>query len=223
MFNPMRLGIVGFGRLAENYYLPALARMQEVATVCAIADPTEPRRALAAKLLPNAKEFETQSQMLNDAAPLDGILVASPPAAHLDALNELSNRPPIAVFVEKPLVPPGQLESPYSIRAETQQRITLNFNRRSWPRYQQLAAVVRDGRIGTLQSVELELQVDVMKWLAVTSHRIDKGQGGALYDLGSQLIDLAGVILGERPTHVRAEASSTRWEADHVTVQLTFA
>lgn len=216
MSSPMRLGIVGFGRLAELYYVPALRRIPGV-VVSAVTDPSSARRALAETIVATARTFESQAQMLNETA-IDGILVASPPAAHLDSLTDLVRRPTVAAFVEKPLIAPGPLDPLHAIPRDVRDRVMINFNRRFWPRYQQIAAMVRERRIGSLRSAELELRVEVTKWLAVTSHRLDKGQGGALYDLGSQLIDLAGVIVGERPDRVRADAH----EATHITIHLHF-
>jgi predicted dehydrogenase len=217
----MRLGIVGFGRLAQNYYVPALARMTDVARVDAIADPNAGCRAAAGDCLPRAATFGSLPEMLANAA-LDGILIATPPAAHLDALHDLAAHHALAVFMEKPLASPGQLELVRRLPLEIHSRLMLNFNRRFWHRYQQIANAVQSGRIGALQSGELELQVDVTQWLSVTQHRIEKGHGGALFDLGSQMIDLAGFIVGQRPIQLSAEAQSKRWEADHVTIYLTF-
>jgi predicted dehydrogenase len=220
MHKPVRLGISGFGRLAQNYYVPALRRLGDVSAVVAVADPFPASREAARRLLPQAQVFETQSQML-DAVPLDGLLVASPPSAHLDAWNDAAARDGLAVFMEKPFVLPGELDRLHS-SPDVSRRLMVNFNRRFWPRYQQLGEIAPSGRIGEIQRVELELQVDVSKWLSITQHRVEKGQGGALYDLGSQMIDLAGVILGQHPTAVAVSATSTRWEADHLDVRLTF-
>lgn len=220
MNRPARLGISGFGRLAQNYYVPALRRLADAAAVVAVADPFAISRDTARKLLPQAQRFESQSQML-DAIPIDGLLIASPPAAHLDAWHQAAARDALAVFMEKPFVLPGELHRLQS-SSDATRRLMVNFNRRFWPRYQQLGEIARSGRIGEIQKVDLELQVDVSKWLSVTQHRAEKGQGGTLYDLGSQMIDLAGVLLGQRPSAVGVSATSVRWEADHLDVRLTF-
>lgn len=205
----VRTGIVGFGRLAQNYYVPALRRLSGICRVIAVADPSAPCRAAGAKLLPGIALYESQEQML-DAENLDAILVASPPSAHLGALRDASSRPHLAVFLEKPLVPPGQLEYADGMLSTLRERVMVNFNRRSWPRYQAIGKALQDGNIGALESADLELRVNVSKWLAVTQHRIEPGQGGALYDLGSQMIDLASVIVDRRPTRISAQANDPR-------------
>jgi predicted dehydrogenase len=217
---PLRLGVSGFGRLAQNYYVPALRRLRKDAVVVSVADPSPAWRDAAPPLVPGARVFDTQALML-DATAVDGLLVASPPAAHLSAWDDAARRDGLFVFMEKPFVRPGEIASLHGPHAAAR-RLMVNFNRRFWPRDQHLANIVRSGRLGRLMSAELELQVDVNRWLSVTQHRVEPGQGGALYDLGSQMIDLAGVIVGQRPTAVRATATSKKWEADHVEVRLEF-
>lgn len=216
---PVRLGVIGFGRLAQNYYVPALRRMRDVAHVVAVGDPNEACCAAARKLLPGAAVYDAPSTVYEHAL-LDAVLVASPPAAHLAALRDVAAKPKLRVFMEKPLLPPG--ESAALVPDAVRPRVMVNFNRRFWPRYQAIATAAQSGRLGTLRAVEVGLQVNVSKWLAVTQHRVEAGHGGALYDLGSQMIDLAGAIVGRRPDRVRTAAQTKRWEHDHLTLTLGF-
>jgi hypothetical protein len=101
------LGISGFGRLAQNYYTPALRRLSG-ARVIAVADPLPASRAAAEKLLPGLRAYESNKMML-DCEALAGLLVASPPSAHLAAWNAAAAYPALAVFMEKPFVLEGQL------------------------------------------------------------------------------------------------------------------
>lgn len=217
---PLRLGIVGFGRLAQNYYVPALRRMTDVARVVAVADPNDACRAAARTLLPGTDVFDAPAGVY-DHASIDAVLVASPPAAHLAALRELATRPRLRVFMEKPMLSPG--ESTDLVPPHVRPRVMVNFNRRFWPKYQAIARAAQDGRLGALRSVDVGLQVNVSKWLAVTQHRVEAGHGGALYDLGSQMIDLAGVIVGKPPSTVRAVGTTKVYENDHVVLTLGFA
>lgn len=217
---PLRLGVIGFGRLAQNYYVPALRRMRGEATAVAIADPNLGCRTAANALLPDAGVYDDARAML-DAAAIDAVLVASPPSAHLVALRLLADRPALPAFVEKPLLSPA--ESADLVPADVRPRVMVNFNRRFWPRYRAIADAMRAGRLGKVQAVGIELRVNVERWLSVTQHRVEPGHGGALYDLGSHAIDLAGFLVGARPDAVRAVAHTRRWEHDHVMLTLTFA
>jgi predicted dehydrogenase len=77
---PLRLGLVGCGRLAETGYLPAIAGDAGVELV-AVADPE-----------------------LLDAARPDAVIVASPPGDHLDHAH-LASEAGIPCLVEKPPAP----------------------------------------------------------------------------------------------------------------------
>src|SRR4051812_7564760 len=64
----VHLGVSGFGRLAQNYYVPALGRMSADATVVAVADPSSACRDAATRLIPGVQVFESQARMLGDDA-----------------------------------------------------------------------------------------------------------------------------------------------------------
>jgi myo-inositol 2-dehydrogenase/D-chiro-inositol 1-dehydrogenase len=148
----------------------------------------------------------------------DALLVASPPSTHLP-LWTLASRLGTAVFMEKPFllahqlaafVPPEVDDSP----------LMVDFNRRFWPPYRRLAERVRSGRAGEVASAELRLEVDVLRWGGAASHRFAPGEGGALHDLGSHLLDLAWMLFGREPARVAARAESRRWKDDHVRIAL---
>jgi predicted dehydrogenase len=98
----------------------------------------------------------------------------------------------------------------------------LDLNRRFWPPYRKIRESVRAGLLGDLKSMEIWLHVDIAPWCSVTSHRLEPGEGGVLYDLGSQAIDLARWITGSEPKMVSASSESRHWNNDHVLVQLEF-
>src|SRR5512143_3440735 len=86
----MRLGLVGFGRLAREYYLPALKNLDE-ARIVAVADPLHESRSEAVRRLPGVRVYENHLAML-DTASLDAVLVASPPSTHLRTWNDAAAR-----------------------------------------------------------------------------------------------------------------------------------
>jgi predicted dehydrogenase len=73
-----------------------------------------------------------------------------------------------------------------------------------------MAALARDEAIGRLVRLELVLHVDLRGWCGVTSQRMSEAEGGALEDLGSQMVDLAVLLLREEPVKARAEADLRR-------------
>jgi predicted dehydrogenase len=73
---PLRLGIIGFGRLAQNYYVPAFRRLSQ-GQVVAIADPLPVRQAAARAWFP------TQSGLPD----LSGPIRAGAVAGHFGCLS----------------------------------------------------------------------------------------------------------------------------------------
>src|SRR4051812_2543951 len=80
----LRLGLIGFGRLARDFYLPALGKSSIATDIVAIADPLKASRDSAAMILPGVALFDDHRSMLATMQ-LDGLLIASPPSNHLAA------------------------------------------------------------------------------------------------------------------------------------------
>jgi predicted dehydrogenase len=213
----LRLGIVGFGRLARQYYVPALRTLPDV-VLAAVADPLLGSRAAALAHVPRERVHEDHRVMLA-CDDLDGLLVASPPSTHLGVLDDAaaSGR---AVFVEKPLVLSEQLAD--LERRPPCARVMLDFNRRFWAPYRHIEALVRSGTLGRPIEADFLLHVDVLAWSTVTRHRLAPDEGGVLHDLGSQGIDVAMGLVGAEPRTIDAETRSSRWPDDHVRLRLEF-
>lgn len=215
MVRPLRIGIVGFGRLVREYYVPALSRLRGISTI-AVADPLVESRAAAQARLPAATTHAGHETVL-DMEP-DALLVASPPASHLQIWNDAS-RAGVPVFMEKPFVLAADMPRARGT-PEARRLLMLDFNRRFWPTYRHLRERLREGGLGRIESVELTLHVDLSAWCRVTTHRLDPGEGGLLYDLGSQMLDLAGWLLPDRPMTISAQAWTRRWPDDHMWLRL---
>jgi myo-inositol 2-dehydrogenase/D-chiro-inositol 1-dehydrogenase len=211
-----RLAIAGFGRLARGYYAPALRELGRAGPV-AVADPHPAARAAARAAYPGARAWVSAEEMLAAEAP-DALLVASPPSTHLP-LWTLAVGTGTAVFMEKPFLLAHELEGFASPDVDGAP-LMVDFNRRFWPTYRRLAERVRAGRAGEVAWAELRLEVDVLRWGGAASHRFAPGEGGALHDLGSHLLDLAWMLFGREPARVTARAESRRWENDHVRITL---
>jgi predicted dehydrogenase len=191
---------VGFGRLARTYYLPALRACRDV-RLCAVAEPLPSARDAARRLLPHTALYEDTRALLA-GEPLDAVLVASPPSTHLEAWRASAARG-LAVFMEKPFLLPDELAR-IDRRDPAWRRLMVDFNRRFWPPYRHLRDAVREGRIGCVRRAQLTLRVDLGPWSGGGDHRRREGEGGALHDLGSQLLDLAAWLLDRPPERLRA-------------------
>ena len=212
----LRLGIAGFGRLARESYVPALRSLPDVALV-AVADPLPASRAAASRVR-DVRAYDALPAMLADAR-LDGVLVASPPSAHLAAWRDASAAG-VAVLMEKPLVLSHELDTLDG--SEDRSRVMIDFNRRFWPPYARARALVAAGAVGRPAALHFHLHLDVLGWSTVTQHRLSEMEGGLIHDLGCHAIDLATWILDETPDRIAAVASTARWKDDHVRLELGF-
>jgi predicted dehydrogenase len=213
----LQLGLAGFGRLARKYYVPALRALNGV-TLSTVVDPLEASREAARAAFPGVATLADPGALFTQR--LDGIIVASPPSTHL-ALWNLAAGAGIPVLLEKPFALRGELGQAASSERE-RRLLMLDLNRRFWPPYRRIRESVRAGLVGDLEFVEIWLHVDIRPWCSVTSHRLQLGEGGVLYDLGSQAVDLVRWITGADPRDVSASSESRRWENDHVLLQLRF-
>ena len=207
-----RSAIIGFGRLAQRYYVPALRKLPSVEVV-AIADPLPASRDAAASAFPRARIYDDY-QNLFEREHVDAILVASPPSTHLDVWNEAARRR-IPAFVEKPFVLPGELERLESL-PKARRLLMPNFNRRFWPAYRNVRELCASARIGNVERADFTLRVNIQPWNSVTTHRLSPGEGGALYDLASSELDLIEYVFQEKIVSLGAETETIVWPGDHV-------
>ncbi len=214
----LRVAVVGCGRLFQRYYVPALASLKHV-RVAAVADPRGEQRAAATALIPGVVTYPSVERLLHDVD-VDAVLVGSTPSTHLSILNAVC-RKGVPVFMEKPLVLRGEL--PGLEGAAVRRLVMVDFNRRFWPTYQRMAALVRSGVLGSPTDVEFALRINLLPWCTVTEHRLAPDEGGVLYDLGSLALDLVAELLGQDPICISAHARTVRWPSDHIQLELDFA
>ena len=183
----IQLGLVGCGRLAEFGYAPALGGLRGVEVV-AVADSDAGRaEALARRLGPDVTAHESAGALIAAAAP-DGLVVSTPPAAHLGAA-EAAAAAGLPCLIEKP--PADTLEAAVAIAA-LDPAPWIGFNRR----FQHAARI---GRVtGGPCELELEIRYRRASW---RPHTVDDD---ALLDLAPHLVDLALFLSGESQATVRS-------------------
>jgi predicted dehydrogenase len=213
------LAIIGFGRLAQEYYLPALSLLPPAFRI-SVADPLLSSRDEAKRRLPSAPVYSDYQTLLADES-LDAVLVVSPPSTHFEIWRACAERQ-LPFFMEKPVLLPADLRRINPEDPTLRSLLMVDFNRRFWPPYQQVKDWVRSGRAGRPIAAQFTLNVNVLAWSTVTQHRLDEREGGALYDLGSQVLDLVGWTFDEEPIGITAQFASRRWTHDRIEVTLEF-
>ena len=196
---PLTLAIVGFGRLAQDYYAPALKLLEPDARYV-IVDPALQSRDRAQEIFLEAKCFCGVDEL--SGISLDAVLIASPPTTHFPIWSRLASAN-VPIFMEKPFPLPPELPLLESLNHNSAPMV-INFNRRFWPPYQRLLGSVSAGAIGVPRNAYLQLVIDVLSWNSVTNHRTMASEGGALQDLGGHVVDLACSFFDSFPAEVSA-------------------
>ena len=190
---PLRLGLIGCGRLAERGYAPAARRAAGV-DIVAVSDPDRARRGLLAKRT-GASAHATITAMLA-AGPLDGVLVCSSPEHHEEAAAAVAAAG-ITALIEKPPAP----DAAGALRiAALAPAPWIGFNRR----FDQGLKLAR--RVPAFGDLELQLVLHYRR----KSWRPIAGGDDALLDLAPHLIDLALMLTAAPPLAVRAQAEHER-------------
>jgi predicted dehydrogenase len=190
---PLRLGLVGCGRLAELGYGPA-ARAAPGVKFVAVADPDRTRRGIMASKL-EASGHARVDQLLA-AGPLDGLVVCTPVEQH-EEVAALVAQAGLTALVEKPPAPDanGALQI-----AALRPAPWIAFNRR----FDQGLRLIRRVPPGGDLTMKMVLHYRRDSWKPVA-----RGDD-ALLDLAPHLIDLALYLTGSLPLAVRANASRER-------------
>lgn len=186
--SPLRLGLVGCGRVAERGYLPALARARRVELV-AVADPDEARCASTAPGLP---WFESASALLAGAS-VDAVVLATPASAHL-ADARVAAEAGVFTLVEKP---PALTLAEAAELAALDPPPWIGFNRRFVPGLVRMPASLRGADTADLT---LEFSYERSEWGPYAA------DDEAVLDLGTHLVDLVRWLTGQKATRARAES-----------------
>ncbi|HET7559703.1 MAG TPA: Gfo/Idh/MocA family oxidoreductase [Limnochordia bacterium] len=206
MSNPIRIGIIGSGGIAHSH-ARAYKQIPE-ATIVAVADvvPGKAAAFIADEGLEGAQALEDHNRLLE--LELDGVSVCTPNIAHhrasVDALNAGKH-----VIVEKPMS--FTLEQGVEMVQAAKRNgkiLTVGFQPRYDPNFQNVKQIVQSGRLGRIYYVEtgggrrrgIPGGTFIRKELAGT---------GAIGDLGCYSLDFALDCLGyPKPLTVTAVATN---------------
>lgn len=207
----MRVALLGFGKVAESTHLPGLAAGPGGPwPVVAVAEPTPERRALAGKLLPHARLYESAEALLaSERGRVDLADVVAPPFLHAP-LVLASLRAGLHVLCEKPLsLDPREVET-MGAEARAQQRVLYTVNNwRHAPLVDAAVRLARTGELGPLRFVGWSVrrkQADPGAAAGGKTWREDPklALGGVLVDHGWHAFTVVHAFLGRARRTVRA-------------------
>lgn len=192
----INIGIVGCGWIVEFAHLPALQKIKDV-TVKAVFDINIESARLISKKFSIQYVFDKFEDFIDCG--LDGIIIATPNSTHVSYTMEALQRN-VGVLCEKPVaLKSSEVEEIIKICKEKNVIYIPGFVNRWREDIQKMYSVLQEGKIGEIKSVSAG-------WLRksgiprpgtwFTSRRFSGG--GVLTDLGSHIIDICLMIIGDR-------------------------
>jgi len=206
------IGIIGLGVMGQRM----LARIAEHprGRLLAVWDPDAGAMAATKERYPAVAVAHTAADVIGMPG-LRCLYVASPPASHLAYADQAFDAG-LAVFCEKPLTVDFEAARRSIARIERQKlRAAVNFSLASSPGLAAMAAAARDGSIGELRAVEIEVAFDKWprdwqsaagRWLA------ERGEGGFTREVLSHFVFVLQRALGP----VTVESSQPDYPPDGV-------
>lgn len=196
---PVRLGIVGVGRIVRNRFAPALARTH-AATLQAAASRDRSR----AEALEPRRAYSSYAALLEDPD-VEAVYIATHNGLHRD-LAVAAFAEGKHVLCEKPLGRSAAECEEMAVAARTAGCLLMEaFMYRHHPQIAEVARVVGSGAIGDLTRVEATFHIPPPDRSDVRMHRA--WAGGSLFDVGCYCVHLARTFLGDDPHEVRAQAT----------------
>lgn len=203
---PLRLGVIGCGRVFERFHLPAICRIPEISLVAACD--TDHHRLAWAEHRPVPPVLFGQPAELLGYQGLEAVLVLTPPPSH--ALNVIEAlQAGLHVLVEKPMaLEPVEARRMADTAGLMRRRLQVGFSRRFRAPYQALRDVLRRMESPAIHRVHFELAFPTTSWKAESDFlgRESHG-GGVLDDVLSHQVDLLCWLLQGRPDRVKCEVN----------------
>lgn len=206
MTEPVHIGVVGAGAIAQLAHLPVLGKMRG-AKLVAVCDNDRPKaRALADRF--DIDDVYTDIEDLLEAEDLRAIVVATP--NHLHEPHVLSA---IAagkdVLCERPLALTARgVERIVNAAARANRKVFVANNHRFRSDVQALAGFLRGGELGKLTGIRAGAYHHRRAEQGWRQRRAEAG-GGAFFDYGLPLLDLA-LWLADFPAPERVVAHMER-------------
>ncbi len=216
---PIKLGIIGCGRVSETRHLPALRNVCEVEVVAAADLDSDRLNALSGRF-GIRKRYRDFADLVTDPE-IEAVAVCVPARFHVQVALAALERDK-HLFIEKPLaLTLADADVLAERAARSRRRIMVGFNLR-WHRLVRRARdELRQGVLGPVQFMRTILtsyHETLPDWRA----RRESG-GGVLFELAVHHFDLWRYLLGSEVDEIFAVAQSGQWddEAAVVTARMT--
>ncbi|MDI3319087.1 Gfo/Idh/MocA family oxidoreductase [Pinibacter soli] len=188
---PIKTALCSFGMSGRLFHAPFI----ETLSYFELYAVWERSKKLAAEKYPSIISYDNYEDLLADDA-IELVIVNTPNATHFEYAKKalLAGK---HVIVEKPFtVHSDQAKELQTLAEEQSRKLAVYHNRRFDSDFKTVKKVIDEGYLGKI--VEAEIHFDRYKQeLSPKTHKEMPGDGtGALYDLGSHLIDQALTLFG---------------------------
>jgi predicted dehydrogenase len=218
MKTPLRGAIIGYGFIMDRGHAAGYrqrAHGPRDVDIVAVADLSEPRRALARQHFPGVRVYDDHAALLAaERGTLDFVDIATPPADHA-AIAHAALDQGLHVLCEKPLA--TSIDEARSMLRHAQEAGRVIFpchNYKHAPVIKAVREVLDAGRIGKVHLVTLQTFRNTHargcgEWRPNWRRERRYSGGGIAMDHGSHTFYLAFEWLKSYPTSISARASST--------------
>lgn len=194
---PHAVGVVGYGMSAKVFHIPLIQVLPNEFNFYAVVQRSPKPEDDCRKDHPNAKHFSNTDDLLQDPA-VDVVIITTTPSSHFDickAALEAGKH----VVVEKPFTPSSkEARELIAIAKKHGKTLTVYQNRRWDSDFLTVHKLIKEGTLGRV--VEFETHFDRHRPSPPDPSSTWKARplpgGGAIYDLGTHLIDQVVVVFG---------------------------
>lgn len=206
---PYQVGLIGFGLAGSTFHAPVIAAVPGLQLAAVVSS----QEKLVHSVCPQVR-VHSEAQALLDDPEIDLVVIAAPNAVHF----ELAEKALLAgkhVVVDKPFTVHSSEALALIACAEKAQRVLSVYHNRRWDGdFMTLQALLKDGRLGRINSLESRIDRFRPQVRERWREQLVPG-GGLLYDLGPHLIDQALCLFG-MPQHIFADLALQRDKAQVV-------
>lgn len=188
--DPVEVGIVGCGAIAQLVHLPVLQEMEGV-SVAAVCDQNLPKAKLVAERFDVPGVYGSVQDMLEHSG-LNAALVCTPNSLHAKH-SELALQAGLDVLCERPLgISRAQVTHTLSVAKEAGRKLMVANNHRFRPDAWALRRFILAGELGEIFHIQSSWQRRRARRPRVSEWRMSREQGGGvLMDLGITNLDAA--------------------------------
>jgi predicted dehydrogenase len=211
----VRIGILGCGRVAEGYHLPALKATTNSQVVSLFDKDPVRMETVAKQFMLNASTSTNLDDVLNDES-VDAVLVLTPPQYHA-AICEKAIIAGKHVFCEKPFT--LTVEEALKIKdcldmPDKKIQFSIGFNYRYHPFSTTSFSLIQNNILGKLAKIEGFIGSNMENFATKNDWVFNrKNGGGALFETGCHFVDYIAWFGGD-PESITAEIKKVKLSVD---------